>query len=228
MRLTQFLTLAVAMSRNQAKYSIRKGRTCVDGKVIIDPNFEVFDHNNVTFDSNPISIVKYQYFILNKPVSFTCTTVESEEKSVLNLIKKRSRAKDYYLANVLSDDVTGLVLISDNARWVNRTKLKTLEKISVYQLKTKEIVTDDQVLKMKKAFLISGKRQMGSEIDIQKKDEKTLMLSIKHFSLTDLINICNSKNIHIVNKHLQQVGALELGDLKAGDYLELTEKDIRL
>ena len=94
MRLTQFLTLSVAMSRNQAKYSIRKGRTCVDGEVIIDPNFEVFDHNNVTFDSNPISIVKYQYFMLNKPASFTCATVDSEQKSVLDLIKKRSEAKN--------------------------------------------------------------------------------------------------------------------------------------
>lgn len=228
MRLTQFLTLAVAMSRNQAKYSIRKGRTCVDGNVIIDPNFEVFDHNNVTFDSNPISIMKYQYFMLHKPASFTCTTVDSEEKSVLNLIKKRSNEKNYYLGNILSDDVTGLVLISDNARWVNRTKLKTLEKISIYQLKIKEIVTDDEVLKIKEAFLTSGKRQMGSEIDIQKKDEQTLILSIKHFSLTDLIDICTSLDIHIANKHLQQVGALGLGDLKTGDYLELTEKDIRL
>ena len=103
MRLTQFLTLAVAMSRNQAKYCIRKGRTWVDGKVIIDPNFEVSDHHIVTFDSNPISIVKYQYFMLNKPASFTCTAVESEEKSVLNLIKKRSKAKNYYLGNILSD-----------------------------------------------------------------------------------------------------------------------------
>ena len=228
MRLTQFLTLSVAMSRNQAKYCIRKGRTCVDGKVIIDPNFQIANNLTVTLDGNPISIVKYQYFMLNKPASFTCTTVESEEKSVLNLIKKRSKAKNYHLGNILSDDVTGLVLISDNARWVNRTKLKTLEKISVYQLKTKEIVTDDQVLKMKEAFLTSGKRQMGSEIGIQKKDEQTLMLSIKYLSLTDLIDICTSINIHVANKHLQQLGALGLGDLKTGDYLELTEKDIRL
>ena len=228
MRLTQFLTLSVAMSRNQAKYCIRKGRTCVDGKVIIDPNFQIANNLTVTLDGNPISIVKYQYFMLNKPPSFTCTTVESEEKSVLNLIKKRSKAKNYYLGNILSDDVTGLVLISDNARWVNRTKLKTLEKISIYQLKIKEIVTDDEVLRIKEAFLTSGKRQMGSEIDIQKKDEQTLMLSIKHFSLTDLIDICTSINIHITNKHLQQLGALGLGDLKTGDYLELTEKDIRL
>ena len=228
MRLTQFLTLSVAMSRNQAKYCIRKGRTCVDGKVIIDPNFEVSDNHTVTFDSNPISIVNYHYFMLHKPASYTCTTAESEEKSVFNLIKERSKEKDYYLGNILSDNATGLVLISDNARWVNRIKLKILEKILVYQIKTKAIASDDEVLKIKEVCLTSKKRQIGSKIDIQRKDEQTLMLSIKHFRLMDLIDICTSINIHTENIHLQQVGRLDLGDLRAGDYLELKEKDLRL
>ena len=85
------------MSRNQAKYCIRKGRTCVDGKVIIDPNFEISDSHTVTFDSNPISIVNYQYFMLNKPASFVCTTAELESNSVLNLIPNQSKEKKYYL-----------------------------------------------------------------------------------------------------------------------------------
>ena len=228
MRLTQFLTLSVAMSRNQAKYCIRKGRTCVDGKVIIDPNFEVSDNHTVTFDSNPISIVNYQYFMLNKPASFVCTTAELESNSVLNLIPNQSKEKKYYLGNILSSNATGLVLISDNARWVNRIKLKILEKVSVYQIKTKAIASDDEVLKIKEVCLTSEKTQLGSKIDIQKEDEQTLTLSIKHFRLMDLIEICASVNIYIENIHLQQVGRLDLGDLRTGNYLELTEKDIRL
>ena len=44
----------------------------------------------------------------------------------------------------------------------------------------------------------------------------------------DLIEICAAFNIQIENIHLQQVGRLDLGDLRTGNYLELTEKDIRL
>ena len=40
MRLIKYLTLAVAMSRNQAGYFIRKKRVSVDGKIISDPDNE--------------------------------------------------------------------------------------------------------------------------------------------------------------------------------------------
>ena len=83
-------------------------------------------------------------------------------------------------------------------------------------------------MKLREAWLASEKRQLGSKIDIQRKDEQTLMLSIKHFRLMDLIEICAAVNIQIENIHLQQVGRLDLGDLRAGDYLELKEKDLRL
>ena len=228
MRLSKFLTLSVAMSRNQAKYCIRKGRVFVAGQLVTDPDCEISETSDATFDGNPISIVSYQYFMLNKPVSFVCTTTESESNSVLNLIRNQSKEKKYYLANILRTELSGLVLISDNARWVNRTKLKMLEKKSVYRLESKRHVSDEEVLEIKKAWLTSEKKQSGSTIDIQKKDAQTLILSIKQLRVTDLLEICSSLNIPIEKIHLKQVGRLDLGDLETGGYLELTEKDIRL
>ena len=42
MRLVKYLTLAIPMSRNQAKFFIKRGRVTTDGKVQTDPDFEKF------------------------------------------------------------------------------------------------------------------------------------------------------------------------------------------
>ncbi|MEM7501174.1 MAG: S4 domain-containing protein [Pseudomonadota bacterium] len=121
-RLSKFLSLAVAMSRNQAKFFIRKGRLSVDGNAITDPEFDVADTSDVVFDGKPISIAAHQYVLMHKPASYSCTTKSTEYPSVLELLNDRPEDRYYYFANVLAPEATGLVLFSDDARWTSRIK----------------------------------------------------------------------------------------------------------
>ncbi|MEM1176696.1 MAG: S4 domain-containing protein, partial [Pseudomonadota bacterium] len=117
MRLNVFLSLSVAMSRNQAKFFIQKGRLYVDGNVVTDPYFEVPDDSLVTFDGKPISIASHRYIVLHKPPAYTCTTRDSTLPSVLSLLQDRKDDDYFYFANVLGPEQTGLVLLSNDARW---------------------------------------------------------------------------------------------------------------
>ena len=89
MRLSKFLTLSVAMSRNQAKFFIRKGRVSVDGKVVTDPNSDLANDSHVIFDGKRISIVGYKYIVLHKPRSYVCAIGDTEFASALELIDDR-------------------------------------------------------------------------------------------------------------------------------------------
>ena len=216
------------MSRNQAKFFIQKGRVSVDGDVITDPNFELADTSHVIFDGKPISIAAYHYVLLHKPASYICKTKDTQYASVLELLKNRSEDRYYYFANVLGPELTGLVLLSDNAHWTNRMQRKLSKKPCVYQVKSKINISDDQLRQIKEACLAVSENQIGPIINIQKRDEKTLLLSMNQTHIPEIIDIFFSVDLAIETLHLQQIGRLSLGDLPEGDYLELTENEVNV
>ena len=86
MRLIKFLTLSVSMTRNQAKFFIRKGRASVDGKIVTDPDLELSQTSEVRYDGKPINICQFKYIMIHKPISYF---VFNDEKypSLLNLLQ---------------------------------------------------------------------------------------------------------------------------------------------
>ena len=228
MRLSKFLSLSVAMSRNQAKFFIRKGRVSVGGNVIVDPNFELSDTSHVIFDGKPISITTHQYVLLHKPASYVCAANDTEYTSVLKLLKSRSEDRYYYFANVLAPESTGIVLLSDDARWTSRMKRKLLKKPCVYQARSKKIVSEDQLRQIREVWSAPLENQTSSIVDIQQQDEKTLLLSTTQTRLKEIMDIFSSLDLVIESLKLQQLGRLSLGDLIEGGYLELTENEIKV
>ena len=228
MRLSKFLSLSVAMSRNQAKFFIRKGRVSVDSKLITDPNFEIADTSQVTFDGKPISISAYQYVLLHKPASYVCAVEHAEYPSVLDLVKNRPDDHYYYFANVLAPELTGLVLLSDDARWTSRMKRKLLKKPCVYHARSREGFSEDQLQQIKDAWLSPSQIQTGPIVGIEKQDERTLLLKTNQPRVEGIMDIFSPVGQSIERLHLQQFGRLSLGNLIEGDYLELTENEIRV
>ena len=228
MRLVKFLTLCVAMSRNQGKFFIRKGRVSVDGKVKTDPDFELPDPSHVLFDGKPISVVEHQYVVLHKPRSFVCAADDEEYTSVLELVKNRSVERRYYFANALGPEITGLVLLSDDIRWTSRMRLRLQKKTCIYHVRSENRISEDQLQQLKDARLASTGDMIGPTIDIHKTDDKTLLLSVSHARATEITAILSSVGLGIDALQLRKLGRLSLGDLKEGDCLELAENDIKI
>ena len=228
MRLSKFLSLSIAMSRNQAKFFIRKGRVSVDSKVITDPYFELADTSHVVFDGKPIGISDYQYFLLHKPALYACVAKHAEYTSALNLLKNRLEDHYYYFANVLGPELTGLVLISDDVRWTNRMKRKLQKKPCVYHARSRERFSEEQFQLIKQAWREPSGSRTGPIIDIEKQDERTLLLSTNQQHVQEIMDIFSAVGLPIETLHLQQLGKLSLGDLTEGDCLELTENEIKV
>ncbi len=46
--------------------------------------------------------------------------------------------------------------------------------------------------------------------------------------ISEIMDILSSMDLDIETLHLEQIGRLSLGDLTEGDYLELTENEIKV
>ena len=226
MRLSTYLSLSIAMSRNQARFFIRKGRVCVGSGVITDPDFELKDTDRVFFDGKPISDSAHKYFLLNKPASYVCFVKHAEYASALDLLKNRPDDHYFYFANVLGPELTGLVLLSDDANWTSRMQRRLLRKPCVYHARSKERIGDDKCEQVKSTWLASTETQNSVVTDIKRRDERTLVLSTDQSQVGRMTEIFSSVDLSLETLSLQQLGKLHLGDLAEGDYLELKKSEI--
>ena len=228
MRLSTYLSLSIAMSRNQAKFFIRKGRVYVGSGVITDPDFELIDTDRVFFDGKPVFDSGYKYFLLHKPASYVCFVKHAEYASALELLKNRADDHYFYFANVLGPEMTGLVLLSDDARWTSRMQRRLLSKPCVYHARTKERIGDDKCEQIKSAWLASTETQASAVTYIKQQDERTLVVNTNQPQVGGMTEIFSSVDLSLETLTLQQLGRLDLGNLGEGDYLELNKSEIEI
>ncbi|MEM7100990.1 MAG: S4 domain-containing protein [Pseudomonadota bacterium] len=228
MRLSKYLSLCVAMSRNQLNFVIRKGRVCVNGAVVTDPYFEIGDSDKVTFDGNLVSIAQYKYVVLHKPAAYSCATTDTEYPFVLELLGQDTQDRYFYFANTLSPEMTGLVLLSDDARWANRMKRRLLNKPRVFLFDIQNIADQDRLQSAIEACLASSENSEDRLIDLSMCDDSTLRLQIDNVAVREIVEVFSGLNIQIESLHLQQIGRLSLGDLSEGEYLELPEDAVKV
>ena len=228
MRLSRFLSLYIAMSRNQARFFIKKGRVCVGSKVITDPNFELVETDRVIFDGKPVAVSAYKYFLLHKPAGYVCLVKHGKYASALELLDDSRDDHYYYFANILAPELTGLVLLSDDTRWASRMQRRLLKKQCVYRVRTKEPLSDAEFEQIKRAWLAPRESHTNAITDIRKQDERTLLLSTEQSRVQEIAEMFSSANLSLENLCLQQLGRLNLGDLSEGDYLEFNESEIEI
>ena len=206
MRLVKYLTLAIPMSRNQAKFFIKRGRVTTDGKVQTDPDFEITTSCYVIFDGKPISIIKYRYIMLHKPPSYVCASNDKKQKSVLELIKNRSEDRIYHFANILSAPLTGVVLISDDIRWTSRMRLRLQKKPWTYQVRLKHVIQEKQVCQLKEIF---SETTSVPIIERDNCDPNTIRLKLNQSQGINIASNLGSLNLAIEYQGRQHYEAIE-------------------
>jgi 16S rRNA pseudouridine516 synthase len=225
MRLIKFLTLSVALSRNQAKFFIKRGRVSVNGKTKTDPDFELLDSSLVLFDGKPISIIEHQYIVLHKPPSYECAPTNKQNKSILDLIKNRSEKRSYHFANILAPELTGIVLLSNDIRWVSRMKLRLQKKTWIYRIRLRNNANEVILQQLKSAL---SENEITPTIAIDDEDKRSILLHLSQTQGTEIVTTLASLNLKVATLQLKQLGRLNLGELKEGDYLELMENEVKI
>ena len=66
-RLDKFLSHMGYGTRNEVKNIIKNGWVTIEGKTIKKADFQVKEDQTVYVDDVPVSYVRYEYYILNKP-----------------------------------------------------------------------------------------------------------------------------------------------------------------
>ena len=230
MRLQKFLAQAGVASRRKAETLIEDGKVRVNGEVIkelgkkIDPTVDIVIYNGKKIEIGKENV----YILLNKPIGYV-TTVRDQfnRESVLDLVKLGKRLVPVGRLDMYT---SGALILTNDGDFVYKVTHPKHEVEKTYTVTIKGIVTDEEVLKLKKGVEIEDYITKPAKVKILKTDED------KNFSRLEIIihegknkqvrKMCEAIGHEVLALHRSQIAGIVVKDIPIGSWRYLNQKEV--
>ncbi|MGC8819584.1 MAG: pseudouridine synthase [Fervidobacterium sp.] len=225
-RLDRYLANAYVGTRNEVKRIIKEGRVSVNGHVMKDSAYHVNLNDKIELDGKEILPHRKVYILLHKPSCYVSTTSENEP-SVLNLIE-HPYLDELHIAGRLDKDVEGLLILTNDGDFTHKliSPKKHVEKEYYIYTDVPVIVTE----KMQQMVLEGIEIEKGLKTlpgKITQIEEKVISITIVEGKYHQIKKMCKHLGIWWKKIVRVRIGNLQLGELKVGQWRELTEEEIK-
>ncbi len=229
-RLQKVIAEAGITSRRKAEELILAGKVSVNGEVISKLGLKVSGKDIIDVDGVRLNRnVVRKYYILNKPRGVISSAIDEKgRKTVVDYIDTDVRI---YPVGRLDYDTTGLIILTNDGKLANILAHPKNKIPKTYIAKIEGLLNKDDIDRLKSGIIIEGRKVFIEDFKIRDKDFE------KKTSLVE-ITIVEGRN-HIVKKIFEslkhpvirlsriKIAFLELGNLKSGQYRELTIKEVK-
>lgn len=221
-RLNKFLSEAGVCSRREADRLIESGRVFVDGKraetgMKVSGNQEVKVGKKVVSKGNEMVLLA-----VNKPVGIVCTEEKKEKKNIIRFLDYPVRIT--YIGR-LDKDSEGLLLMTNNGDIINKMMRAGNRHEKEYKVTVDKAVTPEFIEKMAAGVPI---------LDTVTRPCKVKQIGKYKFNiiLTQGLNrqirrMCEYFGYKVTRLERVRVMNIRLGNLKPGEYRQVTEEEIQ-
>ncbi len=222
-RINKFLAEAGVGARRQNEQAIRDGKVTVNGRraelgEFIDPKTDVIMYG----DKKVVQSHNLVYIMLNKPVGvISSARDEHGRKTVLDLVKVKQRV---YPVGRLDYNSSGLILLTNDGDLVLKLTHPRYHLPKKYFVEVKPALQQNHLDAMAKGMRIDGANTLPAEVVRlgKTKFQITLYQGLKR----QIREMCGVLGLTVVTLHRTDIGPLNIGDLKTGQYRFLTNKEI--
>ena len=227
MRLDKYIASTTDFSRSQVKKRIKSGNITVNNQIIRDSAFSVnTDRDWVKLYGNSIRPPENRYFMLYKPEGYVCSTQDSENPIVFDLLDE-SKLETLHIVGRLDKDTTGLVLITDDGQWNHRITSPKYACFKRYHVNVEMPLVRDAVELFKNGIVLNNEKRptLPAELIIQNDYQcEVLIQEGKYHQIKRMFAATGNR---VKQLHRSQIGPLSLDPvLQVGDYRLLRPEEI--
>lgn len=224
MRLNKYLAHCGTCSRREADRLIEQGKVMVNGRPAV-PGLTVGDADEVTVSGKTVQNSKKTVVLAyNKPVGVTCTEKDPHaDKKITDMIKYPVRVT---YAGRLDKDSEGLLLLTNDGDLIQAMMRGSSHQEKEYVVRVDREISESFLDKMTHGIYLE-------ELNVTTKPCKAEQISKYTFSilLTQGLNrqvrrMCSACGYQVKSLRRVRVMHIELGDLKPGEYVELSDADV--
>ncbi|MES2512334.1 MAG: 16S rRNA pseudouridine(516) synthase [Pseudomonadota bacterium] len=216
---------------------VQQGHVTVDGAVVLEPA-EGFDTQGFNFvvQGTPWQFHEKAYLMLHKPAGYECSQKPSTYPSIYTLLPAPIRqrgggaAAGVQAVGRLDQDTTGLLLLSDDGKFIHRMSSPKHHVPKVYEVTAKHAVDDKQVQKLLSGVVLDDDPKPVKAAACTQTGDNTLSLTLtegKYHQVKRMIAAVGNRVEDVGGLHRSRIGDLVLpADLKVGGWRWLTADDL--
>ena len=224
MRLNKFLAHCGICSRRDADRLIEQGDVMVNGAVA-KPGQTVTRSDQVTVSGKPVKAADRTVVLaFYKPLGVTCTEKDPHaEKIVFDIIHYPIRVT---YAGRLDRDSEGLLLLTNDGDLIQAMMRGANRHEKEYLVKVDKEITTDFLSKMSSGLYLKDLDVKTRECELEKVGKFTFRIILTQGINRQIRRMCTVCGYQVRSLKRVRVMHITLGDLKPGEYCELSEADV--
>ncbi len=223
-RINKYLATAGVGARRKVERMLWDGEIEVNGVKAV-PGQLIDDNDVVTRNGERIVRTnKLIYIALNKPVGVVSTTSDEKGRpTVMDLIPFKERL---YPVGRLDQNSTGLILLTNDGDLALRLTHPRYHLPKTYEVTTKENISDYQLNRLRNGVLVYDQKTDPAFVKLKGPNSFQIIL---HQGLKRQIReMCKNVGLNVKSLHRVQIGPITLGRIKAGEFRELSPKELEV
>ena len=217
-------------SRRQCRALIGDGRVSIGGSVCADADAD-FPTDDSTFCFSVDGVVwpyrEHAYLLLNKPAGYECSRDPQHHLSVFSLLPPQFAERGVQCVGRLDQDTTGLLLLSDDGKFVHMFTSPKRKVPKLYIATTRHPIDDAQLGALRDGVLLHGEPKPIVAVDAQARGEHALALTVMEGKYHQVKRMIAAAGNRCEALHRERIGGLALpATLAEGAWQWLDETDL--
>jgi 16S rRNA pseudouridine516 synthase len=217
-RLDQLLTSLGYGSRREVRDLIARGNVELRGEMWVEGEARV-NPAEVTFRGEPLEAVDGLLAMLHKPVGYVCTHSSQEGPTIYQLLPERWLKRKPAITTVgrLDKDTSGLLLITDQGKLVQRWTSPRSEIEKIYEATVDKPLSPDLVgIFAKGGLMLQSEDKPCLPAKLEIVDDLHAQLTLSEGRYHQARRMFASQGWHVQALHRSRFGEYELEDLAPG------------
>ena len=228
MRLDQFVSQALQISRSEAQKLIRSGLITLDDTPSLKPAINLPANAVVQCEDELLSLPGLIYLMLNKPSGVISATEDPSERTVLDLIK-HPHVRTLHPVGRLDKDTTGLLLLTNDGQWSHRITAPRQHVPKVYRATLAEPLTATAAQQLQAGVLLHGETQLVAASAVELITEQQIRLTIHEGKYHQVKRMLAAVGNRVEQLHREQIGGLSLDPkLASAEWRTLSSTETQL
>ena len=230
MRLQKYLAGCGAASRRKCEEFITAGRVTVNGAVVTELGTQVEEGDAVTLDGKPMLPEEKKYYILyHKPMGEVCTASDPQGRATV-LDRFRDFPVRLFPVGRLDFDSEGLLLLTNDGEMMQRMLHPSREVDKTYLARVDGDVSLEAIRRLRAGVMLDERMTSPAEVRVIRRTgvETVALVTIHEGRNRQVRRMFDAVGHTVLLLRRVKFGPLEMGELKRGEWRELTEKEIEM
>ena len=224
MRLQVYLAHAGVASRRACEKIIAEGRVSVNGTLVTDMGSKVRMGDTVLLDGKPVHPeARKCYVLLNKPAGFVCTLSDEKGRPTAADLLKETYSERLYNIGRLDMFASGAILFTNDGDFAAKIEHPSAQIEKEYVIETTQDFPPELLTRFERGIRVDGIfYKCRSAAAVNRRKLRIVLVEGKN---REIRRVLDSFNCTIKRLVRVRIGSLELGNLKAGEFRNLTANE---